>query len=72
MRNCDFCDKPCDSDIGMYRELKTQYWGGKRTGVEYSPKLVSFFCSDKCRSDFQATGLPGGEVQFQKEIRFDA
>lgn len=59
MRLCAFCGKITDADIGMYQELKTHFWGGKRTGIEYSPKLVSFFCTDEHRSEFLSLGGVG-------------
>lgn len=67
MRTCAFCGADCDSQIGIARELQTQYWGGKKgTTIEYSPKVVSFFCSDDHRSHFLATGATGGEIQTTK------
>lgn len=67
MRECSLCGADCDSSIGMYRELKSEYWGGRRNGnVEYSPKLVSFFCSDDHRNEFIDSGMVGGDIQTDK------
>lgn len=67
MRECALCGITCDSSVGMYRELKTEYWGGSKPGnIEYSPKIVTFFCSDQHRNEFSVAGLPGGEVQTDK------
>lgn len=67
MRECAFCGVDCDSQIGLSRELKTVYWGGKHHGsVEYSPKVVTFFCSEQHRNDFLVSPLPTGEVQTKR------
>ena len=69
MRNCAWCDKLCTSAIGCYRELKTEYWGGaKGRHVEYSPKLITFFCSETCRTQFLVSGRLGGEIQERKFV----
>lgn len=67
MRHCSFCGAVCDSQIGIARKLETQYWGGK-TGqkVDYSPKVVSFFCSENHRQDFLSSGMTAGEVQTRR------
>lgn len=72
MRVCSQCGNVCDSSIGIARKLETQYWGGK-TGqkIEYSQKIVSFFCNEEHRSDFLASGSIAGEVQGNKNINFD-
>lgn len=67
MRLCDLCGMMCDSQIGLARELVTNYWGGvKDKTVEYSGKLVSFFCSEDHRSEFLVSGLPGGHIQTRR------
>lgn len=67
MRQCAFCGVECDSQIGMSREQKSVYWGGKRNGnVELTPKIVTFFCSDDHRNDFIEWQVPGGEIQTEK------
>jgi len=68
VRECAYCGADCDSQIGFSRELKTVHWGGKRRGtIEYSPKVVTFFCSEQHRNDYLAAPLPGtGEVQTQR------
>lgn len=72
MEQCDACGARCDKDIGMYRELKTVYIGGKRDkSIEYSPKMVSFFCSEDCRNDFLSFGLPGGARTLRKKDEFE-
>lgn len=72
MRECSHCGEVCDSQIGVVRELRTEFWGGKRNGnVQYSPKIVTFFCSEEHRMAFLETGLPGGEVQTDKWERDD-
>lgn len=70
MRECGFCGEECDSSIGLSRELTTRYWGGKRNGnVVLSGKYVSFFCSERHRNDFLATGALG-EKQARKMEEF--
>lgn len=67
MRECANCGKDCDASIGMARELVTNYWGGRRNGnVEYSPKVVTFFCDEACRNFFIEDGGAGGEVQTER------
>lgn len=66
MRECAFCGGACSPAIGMSRELKTQYWGGSKgkITVDYSPKVVTFFCSDEHRSRYLYDPVPGtGEIQ---------
>lgn len=64
MRICAWCDEDCDSSLGIARELKTDYWGGKKgITVEYAPKVVSFFCSEEHRNLFLTDGGVGGEIQ---------
>lgn len=70
MRECAFCGADCDSQIGCVRELKTEFWGGKRAGnVVYSPRVVTFFCSEEHRMAFMETGMPGGEIQTDRWSR---
>lgn len=67
MRECALCREDCDASVGMSRELKTVHWGGRRNGnVEYSPKVVAFFCSDSHRNIFIANGETGGEIQTER------
>lgn len=43
------------------------YWGGRRNGnVEFSPKVVAFFCSEEHRSEFELQAIPGGEIQTER------
>lgn len=72
MRQCAWCGVYCDASIGISRELQTQYWGGG-TGqkLEYSPRVVSFFCSDIHRSDYLAAGETGGVVQTDRWGKVD-
>lgn len=68
MRTCAFCGEDCDSSLGLARELKTVWWGGKKHGsVEYSPKAVSFYCSEEHRNQGEALGVIG-EVQRREDI----
>lgn len=71
IRNCRVCGVECSPDIGLAQELKTVYWGGKRTGTEYGPRLVSFFCEESHRNLFLESGVIAGERQNQIEIQFD-
>lgn len=68
MRECALCGIECDAQIGFSRELKTVHWGGKRHGtVEYSPKVVTFFCREEHRAEFLVSPVPGtGEIQTER------
>ena len=72
LRNCALCTEECTPDIGVAITIQTVYWGGKRTGTEYGPRLVSFFCTEEHRNVFLELGAPGGELQRKTEIEFDA
>lgn len=65
MRLCAYCGEVCDSQIGYSQELKTVHWGGKKNGtIEYSPKIVYFFCREEHRQEFLVSPVPGeGELQ---------
>ena len=68
MRICAYCGEDCDSSLGLVRELRTEYWGGKKHGsVEYSPKVVSFYCSEDHRNRAEAEGIVG-EPQLREDI----
>lgn len=67
IRECAFCGNACDPSIGIARELRTDFWGGKKgITVEYAPKIVSFFCSEEHRNEFLLTGAVGGEIQTER------
>lgn len=66
MRECAYCGADCGPAIGISRELKTVYWGGSKGNqtVDYSPKVVTFFCNDEHRNFYLYDPVPGvGEVQ---------
>lgn len=65
MRECAWCGIDSDSQIGFSQELKTVHWGGKKNGtVEYSPKIVYFFCREEHRAEFLVSPMAGvGEIQ---------